>query len=591
MLTIGELVGVVKLDTDEYDRKEGRVKRGLEEIGAKFDGAGARSNAAALSFLNAANSISNIPTALQAIAGAGTIMANLSGAVGLIPAAGAGAVAAIAAIKLGTQGFSDAIKETDPAKFAEDLKSLAPAAQESAKAVHDLSGSWKGMQQSVQQSLFAGLGEQIKQLGHNYLPTMKDGLSGIAAGLNVGAQQTAAYLNRSTQVKTVAGIFGNIKSATDQVGGSMSALVQILLDVVSVGSDFLPGLTGGFTAAAERAADFVNNARETGKLKEWISKGLSTIGDLFTVFKQLGQIVITVFKGLGTGGQDFLGKLIKLTAGVRDFLQSVQGQAALHALGQAMSAVSTVVTQVMLTALRELAPIIVDLAPGFAKLAQQVGTVLVAALKIAGPLLDMLARFLSDNVDWLGPLAIGLYAGIQAFNGINAVLKLLKIEALSNPWLAIIAATVTLAILIVTHWDNIKAALSAAWEWIKNTARTAWEHIHSAIIDPITKAASWVNDRIGDIKSYFDGIPDKIESALTTVYNVITSPFKKAIEFVTGLFTGLFSLIEKTLNAISSAFGGGGIGNLSGGLAGKVSQVTGVGSVAGGGLKFRANGG
>ncbi len=59
--------------------------------------------------------------------------------IAVLPAVAAGAGAAFGALKIGTLGFGDAIKATgDPKKFAEAIKSLSPAARETAVAVRDL---------------------------------------------------------------------------------------------------------------------------------------------------------------------------------------------------------------------------------------------------------------------------------------------------------------------------------------------------------------------------------------------------------------------------------------------------------------------
>jgi hypothetical protein len=56
------------------------------------------------------------------------------------------------------QGFSDALKESDPATFAEEVGKLAPAARDTALAVRSLAPVWSELRLDIQQRLFAGLG-------------------------------------------------------------------------------------------------------------------------------------------------------------------------------------------------------------------------------------------------------------------------------------------------------------------------------------------------------------------------------------------------------------------------------------------------
>lgn len=416
------------------------------------------------------------------------------------------------------------------------FNALAGSAQETIRAIAGLGSAWKDVQQSVQGALFAGLGEEVNKLGGVYLPVLRIGMTEVAGEFNKGAHSLADFLAEGEQVNTVKTIFASTRDVTGTFALALRPLVSILLDVASVGAGMLPGLTSGFANAAESASLFVRNAKESGQLQAWIQKGLDTLKKLAELLGNIGSIVATVFKGLSSGGKDFLGTLLSVTGQIKTFLQSFEGQQALKALGSALQAVASVVTSVLLEAFKQLAPIIVQLAPGFAELARQIGDVLVAGLKVAGPLLQAIAKGLSDNIEWLGPLALGLIAGAKAFAIINAALALLKIEALSNPWLAIIAATIALVILIVTHWDQVKAILAAAWEWIKKAAAVAWEAIKNFIVDPVVTAAKWIGDKVGAIVQWFIDLPGRVWSGLKSfasgIKSAIIDPIVNVVRWV-----------------------------------------------------------
>ena len=77
------------------------------------------------------------PNIVPAIGGVVQAAGQLSGVLGLLPAAAGAAGLAIGSLKIATAGFADAIKEVgDPAKFAEAIKALAPKAQQAATACH-----------------------------------------------------------------------------------------------------------------------------------------------------------------------------------------------------------------------------------------------------------------------------------------------------------------------------------------------------------------------------------------------------------------------------------------------------------------------
>jgi hypothetical protein len=302
--------------------------------------------------------------------------------------------------------------------------------------------------------------------------------------------------------------------------------------------EFLPGLTSELSGAAEGAAEFVRNARETGQLHDWISAGLSTIGDLVTLLGNLASIAGTVFGSFETEGAGALETLIEITEQVEEFLQTAEGQQALRALASALQAVSDVAGDVLLTILQQLAPVIIQLAPGFAELAGIVGGTLVAGLQVLGPLLQLLAAFLSANVSWLGPLAIALYAGVQALGAVTTAVRILNAVTALNPWVIIIAATIALAVLIVTHWDQITAAVGAAWDWLVARAQDVWSWIKSVIIDNIVEAAKWVGARIQDMLNLFGwlaSLPGKVGAWFGGVLSSAVGKLGELVSWVAGL--------------------------------------------------------
>lgn len=577
--TLASLLVSLDLDVDKFSKSTTKAIKDTDDLIDHIDRLGSKGGAA---FLRMTDSLAKIPTAIAAINGVTAVASSAAGALGVLPAAGVAVGVGMTAAKVGMQGFSDAMSSMeDPAKFAESLKTLSPAARASAIAVRELRDDWERMQNSVQEQLFAGTAQHISKLGTTYLPVLGKGLGGVASEFNGAIKETAAWLAKTEQVKTVSGIFGNVKESVGNLAGGMQPLLQIFMDVVAVGSEFLPGLTSGFGDAASAAADFVSEARRTGDLHRWISTGLSTLGDLWQLLKNIGSIVGTVFSAFDTAGGGTLQTLIDLTGRVKEFLQSVEGQQALRSLAEALTTVAGVVVNVLLTALRQLAPVITAAAPGFAELATQVGTALVAALRVAGPLLVGVAGFLSDNVTWLGPLALGLYGAVQAFQAVTAAVRILNIISAVNPWVVIITATIALVTLIITHWDEIKAAVGAAWQWLATRASELWGWIKRNIVDNVTDAAAWVGrkiqdilnfftwlgelpgkalewfggvlraagDKLGQVIQFFRDLPGKILGAIGDFGNLL---YEAGKDLLGGLWRGIESMVQRLVDGIKN---------------------------------------
>ncbi|SDD86761.1 phage tail protein [Actinokineospora iranica] len=566
-LTIGELTGYLRIDASAWRRGLGDARAALRRVArdsasdldSLAEGARSAGTRAGQAFVGLALSIAKVAGAIATAQGAIPVIVAMGGALAVLPAIGVAVKVGMFAAQVGMTGFGDALAAVDdPAAFAESLGKLSPAARETAVAVRDLAPAWREVQRATQQALFAGVAEQVRELGGAYLPVLKTGLSGITTEFNSAARGTGAFLGQSQQVATVGGIFGNVRAAIGETTSAVPALVSILLDLVAVGSEFLPNLSGGFGDAAQRAAEFVRAARESGRLQEWMSSGLSTLGDLGKVFGNLFAIVRSVFGGLDTGGVSLLDTLLRVTGGVREFLESFEGQQALAALGELLGTVSTVVTSVLLTALRQLAPVVVALAPGFAQLATQLGSSLTSALTAVGPLLLGLAGFLSANAGWLGPLAIGLYAAAQAFGIVSTAVRVLNVISSANPWALIIAGTIALATLIVTNWDTITSAVGAAWDWLVNAGKAAWEWIvgvvrgavdflvglflnwtlpgliikhWDSIVAGVRAAVRWVLDAVG----WLGQLPGRVGAWFGQVKDWIVRKWTEAVDWVRGV--------------------------------------------------------
>ncbi len=221
--------------------------------------------------------------AVTVIGGIGSAEATASGALLVVPAAGLAAAAAIATLKLGVSGFADALKESDPAKYTQAIAEFPPAMATAANAVRAPRPEPTELRQDVQQRLFAGLTAEITGRAGTYLPLLRTELGGIADGLNAGARGLAAFAREGRTVDDVRSILDSTGASVRLASAGVQPFLQALLDVAAVGAEFLPGFASGLADGAQRFADFIATARQTGQLREWISAGLSAVGDLVTI--------------------------------------------------------------------------------------------------------------------------------------------------------------------------------------------------------------------------------------------------------------------------------------------------------------------
>lgn len=591
-------------DTDVYDNALVRAGKSAREMALS-------AGASALKVGALAGVASLASGALGALGGG---IATASGALLILPGAAVAGGAALASLKVGLSGFGDAMKAIDdPEKFTKATAKLAPAARDTANAVRALAPAWDAVKRSVQQELFSEMGSVVRQLGGQYMPILQRGMTDVASSFGIGAAGLAAFLREAQTGRDVTTIFDNSSTAVSNLAAVTQPLAQVFRDVATVGSSVFAGLTTGAGSAAERFAAFISAARESGQLEAWMRNGLTALRQLGQLAGNVGGIISAVFSAMSTNGVSTLGVLVQATGAVRDFLNSAQGATLLQQvfggiaaagrglgpvfaelgrvlvsdvgpaiatlgpqigdalaslapavapLGRVLAALAPVVAAVaqslaggLTSAVVALEPAVVALAPGLATLAGQIGTVLGTAIRVVGPLLTMLAGFLSDNMTWLGPLAIGfvtvaaaagplttIIGGLStAFRAATTIFNVLRVAMMTNPFLLIATAVALLAVLIVSNWDTIKNAVGAALNWIGNYISGAVDFIvdlflnwslpgliikhWDTIVAGVRTAVNWVIDAV----AWLGSLPGKVA---TWFGNLKDAAIGKAAELV-----------------------------------------------------------
>lgn len=358
-----------------------------------------------------------IAQALGLMGGLGAAAGTAAGSLLVVPAVGIAAAAALGALRLGVDGLNDALTAGTPADYAKAVADFPPAMRETTDAVRALRPQLDGLRLDVQTALFAGLGGEVSRLGDRYLPVLRAGLVGIAQGYNQAARQAAGFAAEARTVDDVRLILDNTSSSVRALAGGIGPLLRAVRDVAAVGSDFLPGFASGIGESTERFAQFIATARQTGQLREWLSAGLSALGDLANVLGNLARIVAAILSAANSQGAGLLVTLHALTDGMLAYLRSAEGTRALSqffsGLGAVASALLPLLVEVGRVAGSVLAPAVAQLGP---LVAAGLG-VLVGAVEPAGRVLAALVPLAGTAAQALASLlvpAIELLAGVTA---------------------------------------------------------------------------------------------------------------------------------------------------------------------------------
>jgi len=453
-MNIGELTAHIDIENNKALRKLADTSQAFTLLD--------KSLTSALNPIQGLLSISNIPLLTSGV----DAIWSMTGAIGTVPAVAGAAGLAIGTMKVATAGLGDAMKVIgDDKKFSEQLRFMAPAMQDALRSVQKLVPGWDTLKKRVQDAAWSNFNTHIDLLGKKYLPVLNTGMFKTAMGLNRGATGVAQFLEESSSVDDVSHSFDGMSGFVEKVASAFPNLIKMILDFVTVGSDFLPRMGDGFVSLIQRMTDFIDKARETGQLHDWIQRGIDSVKQFGQILFNVGAILVNVFKASGQEGSGLLGTLLRLTEQMLAWTKSAEGQEQIGAVFQALSQVALPLTTII--------PMIV----------QAVIMAAQAFNALPGPVQSVIGSFLG----WAG--IIGFV--ISRIGPLLALLNVFKFKAVATAatWIAsqmgIVAATGASTASIIGM--IIKTAAVWVAQWIKMAAQSI-----ASVAVMVAQMAMWV---------------------------------------------------------------------------------------------------
>lgn len=160
----------------------------------------------------------------------------------------------------------------------------------------------------------------------------------------------------------------------------------------------------------------------------------------------------------------------------------------------------------------------------------------------------------------------------------------------------VVAAIAGAALLIVTHWDQIKDAAKAVWDWIS----TNWPLILAILTGPIglavkfivdhwdqikagfTAVKDWIGARISDVVGFFTGLPGRIAGAVTNAFQHVKDAMTSAKNWVSDRVGDVVNFFKELPGKMLSALGN--LGSILFDAGKKIigGLISGLGSAIGG---------
>jgi phage-related protein len=490
--------------------------------GLKLAGIGAAAGAA----------VAGVASLVGVVGGLGAALAQASGAAGLLPAALLGIAAAVATVKIGTQGLGDAFKALasgDMAALQEAMKKLAPSAQQFVKAIAGAKPAFEAMQLDVQQKLFAGLGSEVAKLANNYLPIASRLFGDIATSMNLAAKEALSFANNQETIGQSNILVTNLASAWRNLVPAVQPALSAFLDISEVGSTFLPQLATGVANLSAKFGDFIRNAAATGQLEQFFANALATIQQLGSILADFGSGLVNVFSLANQAGGGFLNTLGQMGESFRAFTESAAGQTAITGFFTAMGDV----VRAVLPVIQELATVAgTVLAPILGQLAQTIGPALVPIISALGTALQAAAP---------GIAALG-----QGFA------KLLEGIAPALPAIGELAAVLGGAL------GQAAAALGPVLGQLASVLANALGQAIPPLIPVITQLVQIIGQILTAVAPLLPPIITLVSAALGPLLSIIQAlvpPFQQLINEVLNALTPLIPVVTETFTALGEALG------------------------------------
>lgn len=414
-------------------------------------------------FSSAALGASGLNTLIGTLSGVVAWAGAASGALGLIPGAIAAGAAGMITWKLGADGIKKAFEGTEPT--LDRLKDK-------------VSGTFR-----------TALAPAVRDV-NAILPQTTGHLQGIAGAISTTIDRFTAMARQKSNTDALNSTLDNSAGIIRNVGRALAPLGQAFLDLAQVGSGALQRLTGGAGSLAQRFADFIRQAKDSGKIDQWIQSGLDAFKDLWGLLSDVWDIAKSVFGALREGGAGVAPILGPAIETVKRFVESPQGQETFRTLGELLSRIGDAVSRVLEPALKAVAPLIEPMSKLFGDVADELADSLGPAMEqlgdIAGPLMAALGPIVRAMVDGLTPVLPAIIDGIRVLGAVFVLLTPIILGAAAG--FSLIVGFIMAAIQALTG-DFVGAGktLSDSWSNSMNIAgtitNTNWTQMSADILN------------------------------------------------------------------------------------------------------------
>lgn len=310
----------------------------------------------------------------------GTTIAQMSGAFLLLPAAITSAVSVFAVADTALSGFEAAVTAASPVAFVAATRYMAPAMQAATNATRALRPELTRLKNVVQQNFWTGFSGEIDALSQTYMPLLYGRFGAISTALQKMRTYAVGALLQPATVTALNTVLQNSATMLTNMGTALGGFLTGFLKLSSAGSGFLPQFGAWIAKIGNEFTSWAQGGLASGRFATDIKAAFSAFHAVGVFWKQIFDIFKSIIDALAGGtGATGLGVINNVLTAVHDFVSSTGAQNTLSTIGAALRQIGVVLVTVIASGLKAVAPILVALSPIAVALAQDFGTVLLAA--------------------------------------------------------------------------------------------------------------------------------------------------------------------------------------------------------------------
>lgn len=283
--------------------------------------------------------IAALVAATPAIAALAGSLLDLGGILLTLPAGIAVLAAAITPLIMSFSGLGTAIEALasgDLKKIDEAFKNLAPSARAFAVEINKLRGPLRELRKEVQESFFAQLRGDITAMTTAALPTLRTGLSQVAASLGRFGSQLAELLGEQDILEVLGDIFESTARIISGLAPHITDLLGIFFGVIERGLPFIERMAAALGRGMDALGSFLSETLKTGSFENFVEGAFTVLKDLGDLTFAVGRLLGAMFGNLGDEGHSFLQTLTSLVDEMTAFFESAEGQSLIQDLVDAL---------------------------------------------------------------------------------------------------------------------------------------------------------------------------------------------------------------------------------------------------------------